>query len=202
MLGRLAIVLALVLSCSVSPAAMATPDATAAPPADERDEQLFQHWVAEPPERAAAYDALWKDLQQQGLAQVLPPHQLLRSASSWRVCEGQPFALPPPSQWPKLAQVLRLFQALRAAAVLAEVEVHSGYRDEALNRCAGGAPGSAHWREFALDITPAGDAAVAAQRLCSFWREQGEAWQMGFGRYASGRLHIDTLRWRRWGVDC
>jgi hypothetical protein len=190
------------LSLSVALASGQALAAETQPPADERDEPLLQQWLDESSERQATHAALMAQLQQEGLAQVLPPHQFLRSASSWRLCQGQPFALPPPSQWAKLAQVLRLFQALRDAGVLADVQVHSGYRDEALNRCAGGAPGSAHWREFALDITPAGDAAAAAQRLCRFWHEHGPTWQMGFGQYPSGRLHIDTLRWRRWGVDC
>jgi len=192
------VALSLSLSLASGQALVAEPQ----PPADERDERLLQQWLDESPERQATHAALMAQLQQEGLAQVLPPHQFLRSASSWRVCEGQPFAVPPPELWAKVAQVLRLFEALRNAGVLADVQVHSGYRDGALNRCAGGAPGSAHWRAFALDITPAGDAAAAAQRLCRFWHEHGPTWQMGFGQYPSGRLHIDTLRWRRWGVGC
>ena len=107
-------------------------------------------------------------------------------------------ALPPEPQWPSVVQVLRLLQALREAAVLGPIQVHSGYRDEALNRCAGGAARSAHRLAFAIDFMPlAGPDPTPA--LCAFWREQGPAWRMGLGRYPSGRIHIDTLGHRQWG---
>jgi hypothetical protein len=200
-----------------APALGAAPPASAAsaPPLDGRGLAHWQQWLAEDPSRPAAVEALWQHLASKGLDRVVPPHQLLRSASAWQSCEAPPFGVPPQSTWEHLTQVLRLIETLRAQGVLDRFEVHSGHRDEALNRCAGGAPGSAHWRGFALDITPLdpvaappGDAgadpaaADVATRLCTFWRQHGEAWQMGLGRYPSGRLHLDTLRWRRWGLAC
>jgi hypothetical protein len=137
----------------------------------------------------------------EGVLQVLPLHQLLRSASSWQECGAEPFALPPREQWPAVVSVLRLLQALQAEGVVGRaLEVHSGYRHPALNACAQGAAGSAHLRSFALDFTPL-DGVDPTARLCAFWRVQGRAWNMGLSRYPSGRIHIDTAGYRSWGAD-
>jgi hypothetical protein len=150
---------------------------------------------------AAQVTAFERHLGEQGVAQVLPLHQLLRSASSWRECASEPFALPPPEQWGAAVSVLRLLQALQAAGVVGtELEVHSAYRGPALNACAQGAAGSAHLRSFALDFTPPSGLDPTG-RLCAFWREQGRAWRMGLSRYPSGRIHIDTAGFRTWGAD-
>lgn len=151
--------------------------------------------------QAPAVDALARHLGEQGVADVLPLHQLLRSASSWQACAAEPFALPPAEQWPAVVQVLRLLQALQAAGVVGRaLEIHSGYRGPALNTCAQGAAGSAHLRSFALDFTPAGGL-DPTERLCAFWRDQGQSWRMGLSRYPSGRIHIDTAGYRTWGAD-
>jgi hypothetical protein len=142
--------------------------------------------------------ALQAHLAHEGVAQVLPLPQLLRSASSWQVCGAQRWALPPPAQWPAVVSVLRLLQALRDQGIIDAIEVHSGWRDAALNTCAGGAPRSAHLLHFAIDFTPADDRNVAAA-LCDFWRGPGRDWRMGLGRYASGRIHVDTAGHRAWG---
>jgi Peptidase M15 len=155
----------------------------------------FGAWRAE---RADAVQALEAHLAQQGLVEVLPLRQLLRSASSWQSCGAAPWALPPAAQWPALVSVLRLVQALRAAGAIGAIEVHSGYRDAALNGCAGGAARSAHLLGFAIDFTPA-DGRDLAAGLCAFWREQGRDWRMGLGRYPTGRIHIDTAGFRAWG---
>ena len=136
-----------------------------------------------------------------GVSQVLPLHQLLRSASSWRECGAEPFALPPREQWAAVASVLRLLQALQAQGVVGHaLELHSGYRNPALNACAQGAAGSAHLRSFAIDFTPL-DGSDPTERLCAFWRTQGRAWNMGLSRYPSGRIHLDTAGYRSWGAD-
>lgn len=142
-----------------------------------------------------------RHLATQEVAQVLPLHQLLRSASSWRECGAEPFALPPREQWPAVVSVLRLLQALQAQGVVGHaLELHSGYRSPALNACAQGAAGSAHLRSFAIDFTPR-DGSDPTERLCAFWRTQGQAWNMGLSRYPSGRIHVDTAGYRRWGAD-
>lgn len=151
--------------------------------------------------QAQTVDALARHLGEQGVADVLPLHQLLRSASSWQACAAEPFALPPPEQWPAVVEVLKLLQALQAAGVVGRaLEIHSGYRGPALNTCAQGAAGSAHLRSFALDFTLV-DGVDPTERLCAFWRDQGRAWRMGLSRYPSGRIHIDTAGYRTWGPD-
>ncbi|MFM7706332.1 MAG: D-Ala-D-Ala carboxypeptidase family metallohydrolase, partial [Rubrivivax sp.] len=112
-----------------------------------------------------------------------------------------PFALPPREQWAAVSSVLRLLQALQDQGVVGRsLELHSGYRNPALNTCAQGAPGSAHLRSFAIDFTLL-DGSDPTERLCAFWRTQGRAWNMGLSRYPSGRIHLDTAGYRTWGAD-
>ena len=162
-----------------------------------RDASTFAAW-------RVAHDAPVSEFQQHleahQLAGVLEPHELLKSASDWRSCDAEPYAVPPREQWPAVLSVLRLLKELQGLGILGPLTVHSGYRGPALNACAGGAPGSAHLRAFALDVTPQGGEDPTA-RLCSFWREHGRDWRMGFSRYPSGRLHIDTAGYRTWGAD-
>jgi Peptidase M15 len=137
------------------------------------------------------------------LHDVVPPSQLLRSASSWADCQAQPFALPPPPQWADAAAVLRLIAELKTQAVLGAFEVHSSYRNPMLNACAGGATRSAHLLAYAVDLTPASppELAQTLEALCTFWRSHGRDWKMGLGRYPSGRIHLDVHGWRSWGAD-
>jgi uncharacterized protein YcbK (DUF882 family) len=137
-------------------------------------------------------------LTEKGLADVVPLHQLLRSASDWRKCEAEPFSVPPASQWPALQSVLELLQSLRKEGALGRFEVVSAHRGEALNRCAQGAPRSAHFVAFAVDLI-AEDPRTTGARLCRFWQTQGQAWRMGLAQYPSGRIHIDTHGFRTWG---
>jgi hypothetical protein len=168
--------------------------------ADEsaRDEAALATWRATQGDAVRLFE---QALQQEGLAAVLPLHQLLRSASDWKRCEAPPFLLPPEPLWPAVWSTLRLLAELQRRGLLVAVEVHSGHRDATLNACAGGAAGSAHLRSFALDLTPR-DGGDPTPALCRFWRDEGSEWRMGFSRYSSGRLHIDTLRWRTWGPAC
>lgn len=176
---------------------VAPPSASAAsaPLSDpERDAVLFEHWRSK---HRAEVDAFEEFLVHEHVAHVVPTYQLVRSASMWKECHADPFELPPGAQWPRVAGVLQLLQALRDGGVLPTFEVVSAYRDPHLNRCAGGAPGSAHQR-FAVDIAPL--SAAEGTRLCRFWREQGKAWNMGVSRYPSGRIHIDRDGYRTWGA--
>lgn len=169
-------------------------------PPETRTAAQFARWRAETPQRAAEVQAFEAMLMAQGFNGLLPLDQLLRSASDWERCAAQPYAVPPPAQWEQVQSTLRLFQHLRATGVLRELELHSAYRDASLNACAGGAARSAHLVAFAIDFRPLDDADAGA-RLCRFWQTQGEAWKMGLSRYPSGRVHIDTWRYRSWGAD-
>jgi Peptidase M15 len=164
--------------------------------AEGRGEDSFRAWQLSRQAEVAAFGAM---LQAEGLAAVVPLEQLLRSASHWAACRAEPFAVPPQSQWPAVQSTLRLLRQLQVLGVLGEFEVVSGYRGPALNACAGGAAQSAHLQAFAVDLLPRD--ADAGARLCRFWREQGQDWQMGLSRYPSGRVHIDTWRYRSWGAD-
>jgi uncharacterized protein YcbK (DUF882 family) len=160
--------------------------------ADERDLRRFAAWAGD--HETGAFRQM---LVQARLYGVVPIHQLLRSASDWRKCRAEPFAVPPASQWPAVRSTVALLKVLGEQGVLREYEVVSAYRDGPLNRCAGGVPGSAHLRAFAVDLllAPGAD----ATRLCQFWLRHGQAWNMGLGRYPSGRIHIDTAGYRTWG---
>jgi len=162
--------------------------------ADERDLWMFAQWAGEHETRA-----LRSMLVEARLYGVVPIHQLLRSASDWRQCRAEPFAVPPASHWPALRSTLALLQALDRQGALGSFEVVSAYRDPGLNRCAGGAANSAHMRAFAVDLLlpPWAD----PNPLCRFWQQHGQAWNMGLGRYPSGRIHIDTAGYRTWGGD-
>ncbi|WP_332823570.1 hypothetical protein [Ramlibacter sp.] len=181
----------------VPPAPLTPPPAVPEPKlADgERGPVLFAHWRTS---NAAQVDRFEQFLAREDLAGVVPTYQLLRSASMWKECKADPFDVPPPALWPKVREVLVLLRELRRERVLSDFEVVSAYRAPVLNRCAGGAPGSSH-QIFAVDIAPIAEA--AGLRLCGFWREQGQQWDMGVSRYPSGRIHIDRNGFRTWGAS-
>lgn len=177
---------ALVMAASVLSSALAL--------ADERDVWMFAQWAGDHQTRPFR-----EMLVNARLYGVVPIHQLLRSASDWKLCRASPFAVPPASNWPAVRSTLSLLQALGDQKVLGPFEVVSAYRDPGLNRCAGGAVGSAHTRAFAVDVLL--PAWADPNPLCRFWQQHGQAWNMGLGRYPSGRIHIDTAGYRTWGGD-
>lgn len=162
--------------------------------ADERDVWMFAQWAGDHENRR--FREMLVDARLYG---VVPIHQLLRSASDWRLCKASPFAVPPASHWPAVRSTLALIKTLDQQGILPQFEVVSAYRDPRLNACAGGAPSSAHMRAFAVDLLlpPWAD----PNPLCRFWQQHGQAWSMGLGRYPSGRIHIDTAGYRTWGGD-
>ncbi|WP_312936676.1 D-Ala-D-Ala carboxypeptidase family metallohydrolase [Pseudomonas sp.] len=164
-------------------------DASAA--GDDRDLLSFARWAGDHPTRA------FRDmLVEARLYGVVPIDQLLRSASDWRLCHADPFAIPPSAQWPAVRTTLELLQHVRQAGILSSFEVVSAYRGPALNACAGGAKQSAHLRAFAVDLLLPPDTDLTL--LYTFWRDHGADWNMGLGRYPSGRIHIDTAGYRSW----
>ncbi|WP_081016612.1 MULTISPECIES: D-Ala-D-Ala carboxypeptidase family metallohydrolase [Pseudomonas] len=177
---------ALVMAASVLSSALAL--------ADERDVWMFAQWAGDHQTRPFR-----EMLVSARLYGVVPIHQLLRSASDWKLCRASPFAVPPASNWPAVRSTLSLLQALGDQKLLGPFEVISAYRDPGLNRCAGGTVGSAHTRAFAVDVLL--PAWADPNPLCRFWQQHGQAWNMGLGRYPSGRIHIDTAGYRTWGGD-
>lgn len=183
------------------PGSGATPEpaavADSSPVREPRSPAAFEAWRQR---HAPDVDAFEAFLAGHGLLAQVPLHELLRSASSWQGCQAEPYAVPPATQWPSVLTVLRLLRGLQAEGALAAYEVHSGYRNPALNACAGGAARSAHLLAFAVDLTPQRPADALA-RVCTFWLQRGEGLRMGLGLYPNGRLHLDTLGYRSWGAD-
>lgn len=162
--------------------------------ADERDLWMFAQWAGDHQTRPFR-----EMLVEARLYGVVPIHQLLRSASDWKLCHASPFAVPPAGNWPAVRSTLSLIKTLDEQGILRQFEVVSAYRDPDLNRCAGGAVNSAHTRAFAVDILL--PAWADPNPLCRFWQQHGQAWGMGLGRYPSGRIHLDTAGYRTWGGD-
>ncbi len=160
----------------------------------DRGPARFNEWAASHSERISAFQ---RYLQRRDVGEVVPMWQLLRTATDWQRCGAEPFGIAPEPQWPAVADTLDLLKALKTQRVLGEFEVASAWRDETLNRCAGGSTRSAHVRSFAVDLLPGG----SVDGLCRFWKEQGQAWRMGLSRYPSGRVHLDTAGYRTWGED-
>ena len=46
-----------------------------------------------------------------------------------------------------------------------------------------------------------GDVEAAVERLCSFWRQEGKNYRMGFSLYPSRRMPINTTRFGSWGEN-
>lgn len=138
---------------------------------------------------------------------VPPLNQLLRSAKRWEACHSEPYALPYHELWRNMPPTITVLNELQRTGVLREFEITSGYRDVALNQCAGGSANSKHMLNAALDIRLLGGQAsgegytLFRQQLCDFWKTRGVALKMGLGLYADGQIHIDTQGFRTWGVD-
>jgi hypothetical protein len=167
-----------------------------------QDEPGYRSWYLAAPWRAAqikefnTYLATWQ------VAGILPTWQLLRTATSWRECGGQPFEVPPTSEWPHIVQTLRYVHDYVIPAV-GPVEPVSGYRNPALNQCAGGAPESAHKHYSAIDMVPLRPMTreQLMRALCANHSEHGAAYGAGLGFYAFMRFHVDSTKFRRWNMD-
>ena len=132
---------------------------------------------------------------------MAPTWQLLRTASDWRKCAGQPFEVPPTAHWPNIVHALRFIGAFVEPAI-GEVEVVSAYRNPALNLCAGGAPTSTHLTGGAIDMVPLRPIAREAlmDRLCRVQLDKGWWNGIGLGFYKGLRFHIDARKNREWGT--
>lgn len=179
-------------------------------------------WVQQPPadyvvwlnnsankQRVLRYEQYLKDNR---VHTAVPTYQLLRSARDWQKCgRSYPYAVPSPELWGNSIPTLKIIQYLVDTNVLRDFEVTSVYRDYSLNICAGGAAGSKHVYNSAIDFRLGSEYSTSAQeliliedtkiKLCNFWRDYGQNLNMGLGLYASGQIHIDTQGYRTWGPD-
>lgn len=167
-----------------------------------QDEPGYRSWYL-----AASWRRPWVKsfndyLAAQGVAGVVPTWQLLRTASDWYKCGDNAFELPPSQDWPKLAESLRFVRDVVVPTV-GPVEAVSVYRNPALNTCAGGAQESAHRYGQAMDLVPLSPISREdlMRRLCPVHRQRGEPYAAGLGFYVGLRFHIDSRKFRRWGVE-
>ena len=163
-------------------------------------EAEYHAWLALSPGTRASVLSFEAWQQAAGVFGVLPTYQVIRTASMWRQCNGPPFEVPPPHPWPGMAKTLRFIRDhIRPA--LGPVEAVSGYRNEALNACAQGAPTSAHRDFFALDLVPLRpiERGELMRILCRVHALYGPGSAVGLGFYAFHRFHVDTRSFRRWG---
>ncbi len=167
-----------------------------------QDEPGYRSWYLAAPWRAARVKRFNDYLDSADVGGVLPTWQLLRTATSWSECGGQPFEVPPSSEWPHIVQTLRYVRDYVVPAI-GPVEAVSVYRNPVLNKCAGGAPQSAHKLDSAIDMVPLRPTTREAmmKSLCGIHTEHGAAYSAGLGFYAYLRFHVDSTKFRRWNMD-
>ena len=170
-------------------------------PGQERAD--FEAWLDRNASNRAAIADFRAHLTANGVEDVLPVWQLVRTSSSYRGCGAQPFEVAPREKWDNIVKTLKFVEADVIPAV-GRVQAVSGYRNAGLNRCSAGAPGSAHQQFFALDLMPV-DASVdrgdMIRGVCAAHARDGQAFDAGLGFYNGRRFHVDTNGYRRWGAN-
>ena len=202
--------LALPLLIAATPAPAAPPDwqpgmkwaPTAPYVVVGQDEPGYRNWYLASPAHPGQVRALNDYLTTWGVAGVVPTWQLLRTASDWYKCGAAPFEVPPTHEWPNLVQTLRYVRDHVIPAV-GPVEPVSVYRNPLLNRCAGGAQESAHRFMQAVDMVPLSPMTreELIARLCTVHAARGESYGVGLGFYVGLRFHVDSRKFRTWGVN-
>ena len=169
--------------------------------APQQDADLFAAWrLGAAKDDVAAIEAF---LKREGVADILPLADILRSDARWRTCKAaEPFAVPPRHLWPAMVPTLRYVRD-ELVPVTGPVRVVSGYRDPIANACFKGAKASRHLRFAALDLTPVRPLrrAELIAKLCPLHDRTGARFNVGLGVYPITRFHIDTAGHRRWGAD-
>lgn len=167
-----------------------------------QDEPGYRSWYLSAPWRATQVKSFNDYLAGAEVAGIVPTWELFRTATSWKDCGGEPFEIPPTSEWPHIIQTLRYIRDY-VVPNLGPVEPVSVYRNPALNVCAGGAPESAHKHYSAIDMVPLRPITreKLERKLCAIHGAHGEQYGTGLGFYAFLRFHIDTTKYRRWGTD-
>ena len=97
-----------------------------------QDEPGYRSWYLAAPWRAAQVKSFNDYLASNQVAGILPTWQLLRTATSWQECGGQPFEVPPAEEWPHMVQTLRYVHDYVVPAI-GPVEAVSVYRNPSLN---------------------------------------------------------------------
>jgi hypothetical protein len=163
----------------------------------------YYAWLARNPAHRMEVQAFRDHLAAEGLEDIVPVWQLIRTSSSWRACNADRFEVAPRDKWEHITTTLR-FVRDEVVPVLGEVEALSAYRNEALNRCSAGAPESAHRLFFALDLTPVNpdvNRGAMIRQICAAHARDGRGYNTGLGFYTGMRFHVDSNGFRRWGAD-
>lgn len=170
--------------------------------AEGQDRADYLAWLARDPGARAEVLSFKSWLKAADVEDVVPTWQLLRTASMWRECNGARFEVAPPAEWPHLTTTLA-FVKQHVQPIVGEVQAMSGFRNETLNSCAGGAKESAHRHFFALDLVPVEPLSREGlmRSLCKIHDWRGEQYDVGLGFYAGVRFHVDSKGFRRWGRD-
>jgi hypothetical protein len=182
-------------------ASFATPSlATTMPEGQSKADYLA--WLARDPGARAELLSFKAYLHAAGVEEVVPTWQLVRTASQWRDCDGPRFEVAPTAEWTHIAGTLGFVKA-HVEPAIGDVEAVSGFRNEGLNACAGGAKASAHRHFWALDLVPVADVSRGAmvRDLCDVHAARGRAFDIGLGFYAGNRFHVDSKGFRKWGAD-
>ena len=160
-----------------------------------QDEPGYRSWFLAAPWRAGQVRQFNDYLITYQVAGIVPTWQLFRTATAWKDCGGQPFEIPPTSEWPHIVQTLRYIHDYVIPAV-GPVEPVSGYRNPSLNQCAGGAPESAHKHYSAVDLVPLRPMTreQLMTSLCVSHSQHGAQYNAGLGFYAYLRFHIDSTQ--------
>lgn len=169
--------------------------------------QRYQYWLMQDSNLAESR-AYERFLERNQVANIIPSHELFKTARDWQKCGRAEYMVPNQELWNNQLETLKVFKYLVASGILTDFEVTSVYRDLPLNQCAGGASASRHLFNSAIDfrIGPqypnADDYAYIEStkyKLCQFWAQHGQRFNLGLGMYASGQIHIDTQGYRTWG---
>ncbi|HEX2765001.1 MAG TPA: D-Ala-D-Ala carboxypeptidase family metallohydrolase [Allosphingosinicella sp.] len=177
--------------------------ASAQETAEGQSKADYLAWLSRDPDARAQVLSFKAYLGAADVAGVVPTWQLVRTASKWRECGGPRFEVAPTSEWTHIAATLSFVKA-EVEPVIGRVEAVSGFRNEELNHCAGGAPASAHRHFYALDLVPADeDLARGAliRDVCRIHQSGGRRFDIGLGFYTGNRFHLDSKGFRRWGAD-
>lgn len=167
-----------------------------------QDEPGYRNWYMASPSHAAAVKSFNTYLTTWDVGGVVPTWQLLRTASQWQKCGAAPFEVPPTEAWPNVVQTLRYVRD-KVIPEVGPVEAVSVYRNPILNQCAGGAQESAHRFMQAIDLVPLRPITREAltKQLCAVHARSGEPYEVGLGFYVGLRFHVDSRKFRTWGVN-
>lgn len=171
-------------------------------PVEGQNQADYDAWLARDPAVRAQVIAFRTHLKLQGVADIVPTWQLVRTASMWRECNGPRFEVAPFTEWAHIVQTLKFVRA-HVVPVVGPVEAVSGYRNEGLNRCAQGAPESAHRHFYAIDMVPLRPIGRQGlvRSLCRIHEWRGGEYDIGLGFYSGVRFHVDSKGFRKWGPD-